>query len=69
MNKRFQYVAVITGEIVGRSKANAYIQASMGISLTTRLLTTPHQIAIEIREITQDPIPAKEPFVIEESDG
>lgn len=47
----YKYVAVITGILRGRNRANAYLQAAMGINLSMRLLQTPHDIAIEVEEI------------------
>lgn len=51
MTKTYKYVTVITGIVHGRNRANAYIQAAMGVNLSARLLQTPHDIAIEVREV------------------
>lgn len=64
----FQYILVVTGQVEAPTDEHAKLQALMGVSLTGRLLTSPHEIAVEIRELrATDPQPTddKKPVVME----
>lgn len=48
---KFRYAVVVTGEVEGRNKTNAYLNALMGVSINARLLTFPHDIAIRVEPV------------------
>lgn len=54
---RFEYVVVVTGKLDAPTEENAALQAAMGVSLGGRLLMTPHQVAVRLREPPASPEP------------
>lgn len=55
--KEYQYVVVITGKVNGKNRSNAYLQLAMGLSLNVRLQQTEHDIAIEVKEVSENEDP------------
>jgi hypothetical protein len=47
---KFRYILVVKGEIEARNKTNAHLNILMGTSLSARLISSPHEIALELRE-------------------
>ena len=69
---KFRYILVVKGEIEARNKTNAHLNILMGTTLSARLISSPHEIALELRETESrenghklEPVP---PFV-KETDG
>ena len=60
----YNYVLVITGQVDAPHDVNAKYQVLMGVTLTARLLQTPHSIAIQLSQEeeagTQPVTPKKE---------
>ncbi len=61
--RTYKYVIVVTGTVEAEHDVNAKLQVLMGVTLTTRLLQTPHNIAIKIAEEeaeeVEEPVPIK----------
>lgn len=53
--REYNYVVVITGKVTGKNRSNAYLQVTMGLSLNVRLQQSQHDIAIEVKEVPEDP--------------
>jgi len=47
---KFRYILVVKGEIEARNKTNAHLNILMGTTLSARLISSPHEIALELRE-------------------
>lgn len=68
---KYRYVLVVKGEIEARNKTNAHLNIMMGTTLSARLMASPHEIGLELREF--EPGNGREPAhvspFIEEIDG
>ena len=47
---KYTYALVITGQVDAPHDVNAKYQVLMGVTLTARLLQTPHSIAIQLSQ-------------------
>ena len=70
---KFRYVLVIKGEIEARNKTNAHLNILMGTTLSARLISSPHEVGLELRELESKangrPISAVSPFLKESDAG
>jgi hypothetical protein len=51
----YHYVTVITGQVEAPSEEHARMQALMGVSLTGRLLSSPHEVGVKVAPIEEPP--------------
>ena len=49
----YQYVLVVTGQVEAPAEEHAQLQALMGVSLTGRLLLTPHEVAVKVTPVVE----------------
>jgi hypothetical protein len=49
----YNYVVVITGQIEAPNEEHARVQALMGVSLTGRLLASPHEVGVKVGAVEE----------------